>query len=533
MNAPAGGKTLNPVAWGYVEDALTGKERDAVLKLAGGWLGGKPLERTPPPDAAAVTLPNPRIAVPPELAAFAAQDATTRVLHSRGRSFRDLAQLRTGAVPEAPDIVATPRDLDELNRVLAWANARRCAVIPYGGGSSVVGGLNAEGMAGAPGVVTLSLRGMNKVLDVDTRSRTVHAQAGILGPDLEEALKPHDMAVRHFPQSYFHSTLGGWVATRGAGHFSTGLAKIEDRVQALAVTLPDGRRAETRRLPASSVGPDPNRLWCGSEGALGVITDVHLRCVSLPKERVATGIRFKTFEAALEAARALLHAGIQPTQLRILDPFEHLLSRSFGGKAATGALMVMAFESSGAPLGEIFQAAQGLCRDAGGEVQSKEGEEAVGDWRNAFFRQPYIRDALLDYAVVSDTFETAVPWSAVPGFYHAVRDATLKAMQQVCGIGAVTCRSTHSYTDGLCLYFAFFGPGKRDSLVQQWWDIKTAASEAVMKHGGTMSHHHAMGRDHKRWAREEIPAPFRAAIRAAKRELDPNGIMNPGLWFED
>lgn len=527
------GKTLNPVGWGYVEDALSEREREAVLKVAGAWFGGKGLERRPPPPPDAIALAPSRIRVPEALAACVDTGHAARLLHARGRSFRDLAALRAPSLPDAPDAVATPRDRDELDRVLAWASSQRLALIPYGGGSSVVGGINAEGMAGHAGVVTLSLRGLNRVLDVDARSRTVHAEAGILGPDLEDALKPHGFAVRHFPQSYFHSTLGGWVATRGAGHFSTGLAKIEDRVQALGVTLPDGRRAETRRLPASSVGPDPNRLWCGSEGTLGVITDVHLRVVPLPKDRVSAGVRFKTFEQALEAARAMLHAGLQPTQLRILDPYEHLLSRAFSGKAASGALMVLAFESAGAPIAEAFAAAQELCRQHGGEVQSKEGEEAVGDWRNTFFRQPYIRDALMDYGVISDTFETAVPWSAVPGFYHAVREATLKAVQKVCGFGAVSTRSTHSYTDGLCLYFAFFGPGRHGALAEQWWEIKAAASEAVIAHGGTMSHHHAMGRDHRRWAKAEIPAPFRAAVRAAKRELDPQGLMNPGLWFED
>jgi alkyldihydroxyacetonephosphate synthase len=526
-------KTLNAVGWGYVEDALSVRERESVLKVAGAWFGGKGLERRAPPAPGDVQLPAPRFTPPAALAECVSTAHDARLLHARGRSFRDLAGLRSARLADAPDAVATPRTRDELDRVLDWAHAGGYAVIPFGGGSSVVGGVNAEGMDAFPGVVTLSLRGLHRVLDVDVRSRTVHAEAGILGPDLEEALKPHGLAVRHFPQSYFHSTLGGWVATRGAGHFSTGLAKIEDRVQALGVTLPDGRRAETRRLPASSVGPDPNRLWCGSEGTLGVITDVHLRCVALPQERVSAGVRFKTFEQSLEAARALLQSGIYPTQLRILDPYEHMLSRAFSGKAATGALMVLAFESAGAPLGETFAAAQDVCRQHGGEPQQKEADDAVGDWRNTFFRQPYIRDALMDYAVISDTFETAVPWSAVPGFYHAVREATLKAVQKVCGFGAVSTRSTHSYTDGLCLYFAFFGPGRHGALVDQWWEIKEAASAAVIAHGGTMSHHHAMGRDHRRWARAEIPAPFRAAVRAAKRELDPGGLLNPGLWFED
>jgi alkyldihydroxyacetonephosphate synthase len=321
------------------------------------------------------------------------------------------------------------------------------------------------------------------------------------------------------------------VATRGAGHFSTLMAKIEDRVQALSATLPDGRRVETRPLPASSVAIDPNRLWCGSEGTLGVITDVRLRCVRLPTEKKSAGIRFKTFEAALDCARNLLQSGIYPTQLRILDPYEHMLSATFSGKAATGALMVLGFESAGAPVGALFDKTVEIARGLGGELKDDGGKEAVGDWRNTFFRQPYLRDALLDYGVISDTFETAVPWSKVPQFYRAVREATVQALVKTCGSGMVGCRSTHSYTDGCSLYFAFFGPGRRGALVEQWQQIKNAASDAVIANGGTISHHHAMGRDHKRWAGEEIPAAFQAAIGAAKLELDPKGILNPGLWF--
>ncbi len=332
---------------------------------------------------------------------------------------------------------------------------------------------------------------------------------------------------------YFHSTLGGWVATRGAGHFSTLIAKIEDRVESLTVALPDGRKVETRPLPASSVAIDPNRLWCGSEGTLGVITDVRLRCVRLPTERKSAGIKFKTFEAALDCARTLLQSGIYPTQLRILDPYEHMLSAAYSGRGATGALMVLGFESAGAPTQALFDKTIEIARSLGGEQKDDGGKEAVGDWRNTFFRQPYLRDALMDYGVISDTFETAVPWSKVPQFYKAVREATVKALVKTCGSGMVGCRSTHSYTDGCSLYFAFFGPGRRGALVEQWQEIKNAASDAVMANGGTISHHHAMGRDHQRWGKLEIPAPFRAAIRAAKGELDPKGIMNPGLWFAD
>lgn len=524
-------KTLNPVAWGYVEDALGEKDRKPLINLLAGFLGGKRFDSRPPVAAEAMKLPVSRVAIPIALNTFVHAEHDTRLLHAVGRSFRDLATLRSGELQHAPDAVAVPCNSAELNAVLEWAGQQRLAVIPHGGGSSVVGGINAEGMDDFNGVVTLSLRAMNRVLEVDQRSAVVHAEAGILGPELDAALKPYGLAVRHFPQSYMHSTLGGWVATRGAGHFSTQLAKIEDRVQAVSVTLADGRSAQSRPLPASSVGVDPNRLWCGSEGVLGVITDVRLRCVRLPTQRESAGIRFKTYELAIEAAREILQCGIYPTQLRILDPYENMISAAYSGKAVTGALMVLGFESAGAPLLELRSKALEITRQFGGELKDDGGKEAVGDWRNTFFRQPYLRDALMDYGVISDTFETAVPWSRVPLFYHAVREATLKAVNQVCGAGMVSCRTTHAYSDGCSLYFAFFGPGRHGALVEQWQQIKNAASDAVMQNGGTISHHHAMGRDHRLWAEQEIPAAFRAAIRAVKRELDPQGMMNPGLWF--
>lgn len=526
-------KTLNPIAWGYTEDALNEAERKPLLRLLGQFIGGASLNAQAPVAASAMQLPASRVTPGDALAAYISTDHEVRLLHAVGRSFRDLATLRSGVLKHAPDAVATPRSLEDLHAVLAWAQQHCYALIPYGAGSSVVGGINAEGMDAFNGIVTLSLRAMNQVLEIDPASGVVHAQAGILGPDLDAALKPQGLAVRHFPQSYLHSTLGGWVATRGAGHFSTQLAKIEDRVQALSVSLADGRRVETRPLPASSAGIDPNRLWCGSEGVLGVITSARLRCVRLPTQRLAAGIRFKTYEQALECAREILQCGIYPTQLRILDPYENMLSAAYGGKAVSGALMVLGFESAGAPLQETYAKTLEIARGFGGELKDDGGKEAVGDWRNTFFRQPYLRDALMDYGVISDTFETAVPWSRLPAVYKNVREATLKAVMQVCGSGMVSCRTTHAYSDGCSLYFAFFGPGRHGALVEQWQQIKNAASDAVMAHGGTISHHHAMGRDHRAWARQEIPAPFRAAIRAAKQELDPQGLFNPGLWFED
>jgi alkyldihydroxyacetonephosphate synthase len=519
------------MGWGYTEDAIDRNELRPILEVMAPLLGGAPGEARPAPKPSEVSLATPAIEPPASLAAFVSTDHETRLLHAAGRSFRDLATLRAGAALPAPAAVATPRSTDELADTLAWASDRGLAAIPFGGGSSVVGGINPEDMDDWPGAVTIDLQGLDQVVEINERDRVVHAQAGILGPTLEEALAGTGLAVRHYPQSYFHSTLGGWVATRGAGHFSTLRAKIEDRVQALSVMLPDGRTATTRALPASSIGPDPNRLWCGSEGALGVITDVRLSLVANPAHKLSAAIGFPDFERALEATRAIAQAEIWPAQMRVLDPFEHMVSTALAGGAGEGALMILGFE------GEYDvsrqQAAAVELAGAHGGTPREAGDSGAGAWREAFFRQPYLRDALLDHAVIVDTCETAVPWSAVPAFYHSVVEATGEALEAVCGNGGVACRVTHAYPDGVALYFSFYAPGEHDSLVSQWQQIKAAVSEAVVAGGGTISHHHAMGRDHRPWAKAEIPAVFRSAIRGAKQALDPSGMLNPGLWFED
>ncbi|MEQ8799247.1 MAG: FAD-binding oxidoreductase [Salinisphaeraceae bacterium] len=524
-------KTRNPIGWGYLEDRLEDKQRERILPAIQMFLGGELAEHRPPPDDADVAILRAKLTPPDSLREVIATDHASALLHAAGRSFRDLATLRAGNPVPAPDLVATPRDENELAEVLAWASDQSIAVIPFGGGSSVVGGVNPEALEDRNGVVSLDLQQLRQVIEVSERDRVVHAQAGILGPDLDAALKPHGLAVRHYPQSYFHSTLGGWVATRGAGHFSTLRAKIEDRVQALSVMLPDGRMVETRPLPASSIGPDPNRLWCGSEGALGVIVDARLRVVADPEHKLSRSVAFDDFPSALEATRAIVQADLWPSQMRVLDPYENLVSGALSGNPGQGALMILGFEGERDRSRDLDDALA-IAQDHGGRPNPPADSSGSGAWRDTFFRQPYLRDALLDYALIMDTFETAVPWSALPTFYHEVRQATLDAVNEVGGTGGVTCRVTHAYPDGVCLYFSFYAPGRHDSLVQQWREIRDAGADAVNAGGGTQSHHHAMGRDHQRWAREEIPAAFRSAVRAARQELDPRGIMNPGLWFD-
>ncbi len=530
MNA----KTRNPVGWGYLEDGLTADERKAALSAMSLFFDGKLPEPSAAPQADAMTLSPARTDIPPQLRDWLSSDHHERLLHAVGRSYRDLARLREVSPLPAPDVVAYPDSEESLARILAWADRERLAVIPFGGGSSVVGGVTPDDLDDFNGCVSVDLQRLQGITEVDERSRVVAVRGGTLGPDLDAALKPHGLTMRYFPQSYFHSTVGGWIATRGAGHFSTLYAKIEDQVQAMRVMLLDGRMVETRPLPASSVGVDPNRLWCGSEGFLGIITEARLRIQPRPQHRDTRGIIFATFEDALEAAREVLQSGLYPAQLRLLDPAEHFQSRAMSGRSAEGALMILGFESGHLPVEHAMQHALNIVRTHGGkEEPPSSAGDSVSDWRQAFFRQPYVRDLLMDYGMILDTFETAVPWSRLPAFYHEVQQATQTALNRVCGQGAVMCRTTHAYTDGICLYFSFYGRSRPGALGEHWLEIKAAAAEAVMAGGGTISHHHAMGRDHKPWAKEEIPAPFRAAVRAAKTSLDPNGIMNPGLWFDD
>lgn len=526
-------RTRNPVGWGYVEEDLTPGERDHLRKSMERLFDAGNLVPRQRPVAADVALIPPRLPIPPGLREIVSNTHEDRLLHAVGRSFQDLARLREPAPVSAPDAVASPRSLEELERALDWANSKSLSVIPFGGGSSVVGGINPEGLDDRPGVVTIDLQKMNRVLDVSERERVVEAEAGILGPDLDLALRKHRFVVRHMPQSYQHSTLGGWVATRGAGHNSTLHTKIEDRVQSIQGILADGTRFATRPLPATSVAVDPRSYWIGSEGALGLITSVRLRVYQSPRHRAFRAIAFGDFESALEATRLIAQSEMHPVQLRVLDPAEYENTLILAGRPGVAqALMILADESAHPIVEERLRLLTEMAEDAGGRVD-EDASKTLRDWIRFFFRQPYMRDHLLDWGVVADTFETSIPWSRVPDFYHEVRTAATTAIGRVCGTGRVGCRVTHAYPDGPCLYFSFYGPGRHGSLVSQWSDIRAAGSEAIIEGGGTISHHHAMGRDHKPWARREFPEIHRRAIRALKRELDPKGLMNPGLWFED
>ena len=414
----------------------------------------------------------------------------------------------------------------------------RLAAVPFGGGSSVVGGVETRIDGDHRGVVTVDLGRMARVLELDRESRAARIQAGVLGPALEDQLRPHGLTLRHFPQSFEFSSLGGWIATRSGGHFATRYTHIDDFVESLRVVTPRGVIA-TRRLPGSGAGPAPERLFIGSEGTLGIITEAWMRLQDRPTRRANASVRFASFAAAVRAVRALSQSGLEPANCRLLDPGEAATS---AGGSGSEAILVLGFESADHDLDAWMERAAELCRDHGGQVPegatrtrtdgaaTREGN--AGTWRSSFIGAPYLRDALVSIGVLAETFETAVTWDLFPRLHARVMTEVRDALVRVCGAGTITCRFTHVYPDGPAPYYSLLAPVKRGSELEQWGEVKRVASEILDAEGATSTHHHAVGRDHRPGYDRERPEPFARALRAAKRELDPGWILNPGVLFD-
>ncbi|HEX4807081.1 MAG TPA: FAD-binding oxidoreductase [Conexibacter sp.] len=524
--------------WGYADEALS---REQLRAAAGGLaqhLGFGSPEPEEPVPLEAIALPASRLPPPPPaLAGVCADDRDERVRHACGRAYRDVVRAFRGHVDHPPDVVARPREEAEVERVLEWAAEIGAAVIPFGGGTSVVGGVEARVPERFAGVVTLSLAAMDRVLEVDAVSQAARIEAGALGPALERQLAEHGLTLRHFPQSFQLSTLGGWIATRAGGHFATAETHVDDLVESVRAITPVGTWA-SRRLPGSGAGPSPDRLLLGSEGTLGVITEAWVRVRPKPAERAGRAVRFASFEGGAGAVRAIVQARLAPSNCRLLDAREAALT--FAGDGSH-ALLVLGFESSGGGVvGGVMSArlaaALALCREHGGAWDEPVGGDAArrggaaGAWREAFLRAPYLRDVFVAMGVLSETFETAITWERFGRFVADVKAATRAAVREACGAeGIVTCRITHAYPDGAAPYFTVVAPARRGEEVAQWDAIKQAASGAIIAGGGTITHHHAVGRDHRPWYDAQRPEPFAAALRGAKAAVDPAGLLNPGV----
>ena len=523
-------------AWGWRDKFPDAAARAGLVQLTRAILpGAAPALRALPPahDDGLPDLAAPGVGVPDALTDFATQAPRARAMCARGRAFPDLVAGFTNDYAGAPDLVARPRDAAEVARVLEVCSERGWACVPFGGGTSVVGGVDARLARGdRAAVVVLDLAALSGVHEVDATSRLARIGAGTLGPVLENQLGVHGLTLRHYPQSFEFSTLGGWLATRAGGHYATGPTRIDELAHAITMITPRGALA-THRHPGSGAGPEAARLLLGSEGALGVITEAWMRVVPRPRWRASASVAFADFTAGVAAARALVQSGLAPSNARLLDGHEARLHRvRFDGSS----VLLIGFESADHPLGTWLARAVELATDHGGQVVAgpTESDEAsrtgaAGAWRQAFLDAPYLQSALLSIGVVSDTFETACTWTQFPELHARVTSAVSRALAEECGGGIVACRFTHVYPDGPAPYYTFVGALRPGGELAQWRAIKAAASEALVAAGGTITHHHAVGRTHRPWYDRERPAVFGEALAAVKRELDPHGILNPGV----
>lgn len=499
----------------------------------------------PAPQLHEFALAAPRVQPPAALASQFSDSALDRLNHCAGKSFADCARMWLRQPPQAPDWVVYPDDEQAVVDVLDWAARHKVAVIPYGGGSSVCGGVEAAVGGDYAAVVSLDMERLNRVLEVDPVSRAARVQAGALGPELAAQLKPHGLALRHFPQSYEFSTLGGWIVTRAGGHYAMQYTHIDDFVESTRLVTPLGVM-QTRRLPGSGAGPAPDRLVLGSEGTLGVLTEAWIRLQAPPVYRASASIRFDDYGVAAQCLRALAQSGLSPSNCRLLDAMETVISGVGDGSCA---VLVLGFESDDHPLQawmaraleivDIFGGrydAAAVARSQAGPGSTEHRSGTAGAWRDAFLRMPYWRDPMVGQGAIMDTVETAITWDRFADFYRDVRAALTDAIARSTGMEAmVSCRITHVYPDGVAPYFTF-ACGTRDASVASalaaWRDIKLAANAALVAHGGTITHHHAVGRDHRSGYDAEVDPLFRTMLAQAKHAVDPQGIMNPGVLVD-
>lgn len=526
------GQRLKLFGWGWEGDGPSDDERQMVRERYHAQFAGEfALRRAP--DEAAIELDPPRIGIPGALAAFATAAPRDRLIHTYGKSFPDYVRQLDGDYAPAPDIVAFPRNELEIEAVMEFASGAGVAVIPFGGGTSVVSGVEPRVGSAWNGTISLDLTGLDQILEVDPVSRAARIQGGIRVPAMEAALRPHGLTMRHFPQSMELATLGGMIATRSGGHFATLYTHIDDFVESLRTVTPAGTM-ESRRLPGSGAGPSPDRMMIGAEGALGVITEAWMRLQDRPSFRGGTAVLFDDVFNAAEAIRVICQAALYPANVRLLDPAE---AQSNGFGDGRQAVVVLAFENDDHPVGPWLDRALEICRDHGGRwddgaARSGEGHRAgaAGAWRNAFIRMPHFMGLAVEMGVISDTFETAITWERFAGFYDTVLEATAEAAREITGqAGIVSCRFTHCYPDGPAPYFSFRAKGRHGALAEQWLAIKSRALDAVIEAGGTVTHHHAVGRDHMPWYTRQRPQLYGAALAGAKARLDPAGVMNPGV----
>ncbi|MFM1918615.1 MAG: hypothetical protein RLZZ303_249 [Candidatus Hydrogenedentota bacterium] len=533
-------KRLRWNGWGWNEAPdLLGERSELVWGWIGKVLRCGPLPQTPALPLESVTLPPCRIPADAlaELHQICAEDRVKlddyeRAFHARGKSYADLLALRVGALSPCPDAVAYPISTDEVVALLDWAQRHDAVVVPFGGGSSVVGGVNAPG-GGRP-VLCVDTTLMSALLEIDEESRVARVQAGAYGPALEAALQERGYTLGHCPQSFEFSTLGGWIAARGAGQQSNKYGKPEKWLVDATLATPQGVW-RTEGFPASAAGPQLTQMVIGSEGTLGIITEATVRVQPVPEVRDYRGYLFQDFPSGVAAARALVQAGVPTAMIRLSDSDETRFYASLQhgdgdvGEATPFCVMLAGIEGEA----EMVEAARVRARqriEANGGMSLGEGPGE--SWYKGRFSMPYLRDPMLDRGLGIDTLETSTRWSNIERLHATVREALQTAMTERPGAagagGIVMAHISHCYPDGASLYFTFAFFRDPEDPLAQWRHIKATASEAILANGGTISHHHGVGTDHLPWlAREKGPVAT-ALLQGIKQQMDPQGRMNPG-----
>src|SRR3954453_7154087 len=474
-------------------------------------------------------------------------DPLDRVVHARGKSLHDLVRTRRGDLGRLPDVVVNPNDEDEVAAVLRAAIDADAVVIPFGGGTSISGSLEAPAHERRT-IVSMDLGRLNRVLSVDETSRLARVQAGALGPDLESQLNARGWTFGHFPDSFTHSTLGGWIATRSSGMQSDRYGDIGDLTRAVRVVTPAGRLV-TRAVPHTSTGPSVREMVLGSEGRLGVITEATVHVRRTPATRVILGYLFPDWSEALAAMRDIAASEAEPSVTRVSDAYETRFSFATRKdptpldrikSAALGAYLERRRGFATDDMCLSFIRYEGSERQVSsqrrhvGRIVARHGGLCIGASPGALYDQkkfdtPYIRDFLLDRGALADVSETAAPWNALAPLYAAVMRSAREAFASLAVNGYIMCHLSHSYHSGACLYFTFaFKPSSAGDPLDQYWQVKSAIQQAFVDNGATLSHHHAVGTEHAQWLEDDISAPGVTMVRSLFDGIDPAQNLNPG-----
>jgi alkyldihydroxyacetonephosphate synthase len=521
----------NHWGWGWADRFPSEENRRGLGQMMEAITGFPASDILTPVPLADVQIPQGRMNAPEPLKEFISTETNARVVHAYGRSYPEIVDGLYGRFAPCPDLVATPRNEEEVLRILEWAESASLAVVPYGGGTSVVGGVKGSARSDRKPTVCLDMEKMGEIREVDDISRTARIAAGAFGPAIEERLRPQGWTLRHYPQSFEFSTLGGWIATRSAGHYASGPTRIDDFVETVRMVTPRGT-LDTLAVPSSGAGPCPKHIALGSEGTLGIITEARMRLVGRPTFQQKATVRFDNFSEAIDALRALAQSGLRPSNCRLLDHREAMLHQvSFDQKN----ILLLGFESADHPVDFSMDRALKLMADFGGQSNPKrsKAQKESQSWKGAFFEAPYLQTALISLGVLVDTFETACRWDQFETLHETITREVQDAMQRVAGGGILSCRITHVYSDGLAPYYTFIAPGRPGSEIAQWQEIKAASLAAIRRSQATVTHHHAVGRIHRDDYCDEAGPVVGRVLAATKNALDPEAIMNPGILLRE